>query len=70
MVNNVKMCRRMRRLTALELAHSIGRSEPHVYRVERGTVGVDQEEAARIADALSFPLHLVFPDASQRGGQP
>jgi transcriptional regulator with XRE-family HTH domain len=49
-------------MTALELAEHIGRSEQHVYRLERGTARVRPEEAARIADALGYSLRVVFPD--------
>ena len=58
----LKQCRNSRRLTALELAEKINRSEQHIYRLERGTAKVKPEEAASIADALGYSVHMVFPD--------
>jgi len=41
----LKKARRGRRITALELAEMIGRSEQHIYRLERGTAKVGFDEA-------------------------
>ncbi len=61
----LKQARRSRRMTALELAEKIDRSEQHIYRLERGTARIRPEEAARIADALRYSLHVVFPDLAR-----
>lgn len=49
------------RLSQQTLAHTIGSSKSHIWRIESGRVGVGIDDLARIAEALDISVSKLLP---------
>ncbi|WP_251230631.1 helix-turn-helix domain-containing protein [Adlercreutzia aquisgranensis] len=49
------------RLSQQTLAHMIGSSKSHIWRIESGRVGVGIDDLARIAEALDISVSKLLP---------
>lgn len=49
------------RLSQQTLAHMVGSSKSHIWRIESGRVGVGIDDLARIADALDISVSKLMP---------
>lgn len=62
----LKAARNRGRLTALEVADSVGMSEGRYFRIETGRTIPTPEECAKLADFFNLKLAVLFPDRGQR----
>ena len=60
--NHLRLARRAKNWTALELAENVGISEDQVYFIERGRTKPTRETALRIASALDLTADHAFPE--------
>ena len=60
--NHLRLARRAKNWTALELAEQVGVSEDQVYFVERGRTKPSREMALRWANALDLNADEAFPE--------
>lgn len=61
MANRVKDCRLKAHLSQEELAATSGLARPTISKIERNECEPSDLSKQKIADALGFPLHEVFP---------
>ena len=59
---HLRLARRAKNWTALELAENIGATENVVYLGERGRTTPNRETALRWASALEMPPEVAFPE--------
>lgn len=60
--NHLRLARRAKNWTALELAEAVGVSEDQIYFYERGRTKPEREIALRIASALGLNADEAFPE--------
>lgn len=60
--NHLRLARRAKNWTALELAEHVGISEDQVYFIERGRTKPNREIALRYASALGLKVDEAFPE--------
>ena len=60
--NHLRLARRAKNWTALELAEAVGATEDQIYFYERGRCAPKPEMALRIASALGIPPEEAFPE--------
>ena len=60
--NHLRLARRAKNWTALELAEQVGVTEDQVYFYERGRYKPTREVALRYASALGMAAEVAFPE--------
>ena len=60
--NHLRLARRAKNLTALELAEQVGCTEDQIYFYERGRIKPTRDGALRIASALGMQPEVAFPE--------
>ena len=60
--NHLRLARRAKNWTALELAEQVGVTEDQVYFIERGRTKPTRDVALRIAAALDMAAEVAFPE--------
>lgn len=60
--NHLRMARRAKNWTALELAEQVGVTEDQIFFYERGRTKPTRDVALRIASALGMDAESAFPE--------
>ncbi|MCI8367582.1 MAG: helix-turn-helix transcriptional regulator [Eggerthellaceae bacterium] len=58
--DSIRNARTKQGLSQQQLAHMIGSSKSHIWRIEKGRVGVGLDDLVRIAEALGVEVRFLL----------